>query len=172
MCKPQDISPKTQPVLFNRTSTVEQGEGSTVEAYRTSTVKPSSIKENFKENIKETHTQGAEEIFELWKPDLHTVNSWLQRSGEKPMTQQEFDEFKISFLGHYANRIQTGLINDHQLFGKMISWVKGDYSKYRKTNFEKSTKPKVNDRNVNDKWPEVHHKPIADFIVDLPEDWV
>lgn len=124
-----------------------------------------------------THTNTGEEnsldeILNLWNPDLHSVNSWLQQSGEKPMTQKQFDEFKPAFLNHYASQIQTGLLKPDKLFGKMVAWVKRDY-KSRDAPKPKSPPP-VNNRNVNDAWGEIP-EPQPDFVddmSDIPEGFV
>lgn len=113
------------------------------------------------------HTQNSlDEILNLWNPDLHTVNSWLVRSGCLQITQDVFDQLKPSFLGHYADQIKTGRLTDHKLFAKLVAWIKGDYTNYRKQISEKQN-IQNDGRNVNDAWPEIQHEPATAEGLDL-----
>ncbi len=125
----------------------------------TVTTKP--ITNNQETNNQNTYTNTGEEknsldeILSLWNPDLKMVNDWLKRSGEKPFTQKQFDEFKPAFLSYYAQQLQNGLLKPDKLFGKLVTWVKSDYKSRDapKTtkNQSKPSAPAVN-RNVNDAW--------------------
>lgn len=118
-------------------------------------------------NIKNTHTSESEknsldEIVNLWNPNLDDVNSWLQRSGELAMTQELFEQIKPVFLSYYAGQIQTGVLPESKLFGKLVAWIKRDYRKPNSTE-----KPKFNDRDVNSRWPEIQHEPATAEGLDL-----
>ena len=110
-------------VLPNNTTTVEPHGGSTVEPY--------PIKENFKENIKESAQQGSnenyvDEILNLWIPNLDSLNSWLQRSGLPKISQTLSEEILLELNPHYENKINTGAVSDSQMYSNFVKWVKRD----------------------------------------------
>ena len=107
-------------VLPNNTTTVEPHGGSTVEPY--------PIKENIKENIKESANakNSPDEILNLWTPDLHSLNSWLQRSGLPKITQDQAEEILLEINPHYENKIITGAVGDAQMYSNFVKWIKRD----------------------------------------------
>ena len=107
-------------VPTNDTSTVEPHGGSTVEPY--------PIKENIKENIKESANakNSPDEILNLWTPDLHSLNSWLQRSGLPKITQDQAEEILLEINPHYENKIITGAVGDAQMYSNFVKWIKRD----------------------------------------------
>ncbi|QKW83415.1 replication protein [Acinetobacter sp. FDAARGOS_724] len=109
-------------------STVEPHGGSTVEPHGGSTVEPYPIKENIKENIKESANakNSPDEILNLWTPDLHSLNSWLQRSGLPKITQDQAEEILLEINPHYENKIITGAVGDAQMYSNFVKWVKRD----------------------------------------------
>ena len=111
---------QTTVVLTNDTSTVEPHGGSTVEPY--------PIKENIKENIKESANakNSPDEILNLWTPDLHSLNSWLQRSGLPKITQDQAEEILLEINPHYENKIITGAVGDAQMYSNFVKWIKRD----------------------------------------------
>ena len=119
---------QTTVVLTNDTSTVEPHGGSTVEPHGGSTVEPYPIKENIKENIKESANakNSPDEILNLWTPDLHSLNSWLQRSGLPKITQDQAEEILLEINPHYENKIITGAVGDAQMYSNFVKWIKRD----------------------------------------------
>ncbi len=67
-----------------------------------------------------------DEVLNLWSPDLHSLNSWLQRSGEMPMTQELVNRILIEVNAHYEPRLKLGLITDTQMYSHFVKWVKRD----------------------------------------------
>ena len=114
-------NPSHETVLpFNGTTPVE-GEGTTP-------VERDTIKENIKENIKESANakNSPDEILNLWTPDLHSLNSWLQRSGLPKITQDQAEEILLEINPHYKNKIITGGVDDTQMYSNFVKWVKRD----------------------------------------------
>ncbi|WOE29704.1 replication protein [Acinetobacter towneri] len=128
-------------------STAKRDGTSTVKGDGTSTVKRDTIKETLKENFKEIHTiknpqkNSVDEVLSLWTPDLHSLNSWLQRSGEKAMTQEEVNLLLPEINAHYEDRIKSGVATNTKMYANFVKWVKGDFSKYRGQNSNKPTQP-------------------------------
>ena len=120
---------QTTVVLTNDTSTVEPHGGSTVEPHGGSTVEPYPIKENIKENIKESANakNSPDEILNLWTPDLHSLNSWLQRSGLPKITQDQAEEILLEINPHYESKIHTGAVTPNQMYSNFVKWVKRDF---------------------------------------------
>lgn len=148
-------------------STVKGDGTSTFERDGTSTVKRDSIKETLKEKFKEIHTQedstenSVDEVLNLWKPNLYSLNSWLQRAGEKPINQAQMENTLLEVNAHYERHIRSGAVSDSKMYSNFVKWVKGDYSKYRKPNQPATQKA---NRNVNDAWgAEQHYEPASDI---------
>nr|WP_010591342.1 replication protein [Acinetobacter bereziniae] len=116
-------------------STVERYGTSTFNGDETSTVERGTIKETLKENIKETHTiensskNSVDEILNLWKPNLDSLNSWLQRAGEKSLTQSEMENTLLEVNAHYERQIRSDSVSDSKMYSNFVKWVKGDFSK-------------------------------------------
>jgi len=118
----------TTPVEGEGTTPVE-GEGTTpVEGEGTTPVEGDTIKENIKENIKESANakNSPDEILNLWTPDLHSLNSWLQRSGLPKITQDQAEEILLEINPHYENKIITGAVGDAQMYSNFVKWIKRD----------------------------------------------
>ncbi|RKG35167.1 replication protein [Acinetobacter guerrae] len=98
---------------------------------RTSSIKCHSVKENKKETLKESaqpeQTQNpVDEVLQIWKPDLHQLNSWLQRSGLPKINQEQVDELLLEINPHYENKIITGVISETQMYSNFVKWIKRD----------------------------------------------
>ena len=98
---------------------------------RTSSIKCHSVKETKKETLKESaqpeQTQNpVDEVLQIWKPDLHQLNSWLQRSGLPKINQAQVDELLLEINRHYENKIITGVISDNQMYSNFVKWIKRD----------------------------------------------
>ena len=111
------------------TSTVNGDGTSTVNGDGTSTVKRDTIKETFKENIKESANakNSPDEILNIWTPDLHSLNSWLQRSGLPKITQDQAEEILLEINPHYESKIHTGAVTNTQMYSNFVKWIKRDF---------------------------------------------
>lgn len=99
---------------------------------RTSNIKCHSVKETKKETLKESaQPEQAEnpvdEILKIWTPNLHQLNSWLQRSGLPKISQAQVDELLLEINPHYENKIITGAVTSTQMYSNFVKWVKRDY---------------------------------------------
>ena len=103
-------------------------------------------KKDLKIFIKDTHTienppkNSVDEVLSLWIPDLHSLNSWLQRSGEKTMTQDEVNLLLPEVNAHYEGCIKSGVATNTKMYANFVKWVKSDYSKYKKQNNDSGVK--------------------------------
>ena len=155
------------------TSTLKQDGASTAKGDYTSTVKRGTIKETFKENIKEnfkeeiTQENSVDAVLNLWTPDLHSLNSWLQRSGEMPMTQELVNQVLLEINAHYEPRLKSGQLTDSQMYANFVKWMKRKF-----TPKQKSTSEKQDNRNVNDAWNSIPEFQGHVAPVEIPEDFV
>ncbi|HDJ7842959.1 TPA: replication protein [Acinetobacter baumannii] len=99
---------------------------------RTSNIKCHSVKETKKETLKESaQPEQAEnpvdEILKIWTPNLHQLNSWLQRSGLPKINQAQVEELLLEINPHYENKIITGAVTSTQMYSNFVKWVKRDY---------------------------------------------
>ncbi|MFX5627626.1 replication protein [Acinetobacter baumannii] len=99
---------------------------------RTSNIKCHSVKETKKETLKESaQPEQAEnpvdEILKIWTPNLHQLNSWLQRSGLPKINQAQVDELLLEINPHYESKIHTGAVTSTQMYSNFVKWVKRDY---------------------------------------------
>jgi len=135
------------------------------------------IQENTTKNTTEINTQenspenSVDEVLNLWVPDLHSLNSWLQRSGEQAMTQDQVDQIRLEVNSHYSPRLKTGSVNDTQMYSNFVKWIK------RKPTAKKSTPPdykksKSMNRNVNDAWKDQPKYQGPVLHADIPEDYL
>lgn len=114
------------------TSTTKRDGTSTAKGDGTSTVErdpiKETLKETFKENFKERNAQenSVDQVLNLWTPDLHSLNSWLQRSGLPKITQDQAEEILLEINPHYKNKIITGGVDDTQMYSNFVKWVKRD----------------------------------------------
>ena len=113
---------------LNGTTPVEGDGTTTVERDGTTTVERYTIKENIKENIKESDAQQnpVDEVLKIWQPDLHSLNSWLQRSGLPKITQVQAEEILLEINPHYESKIHTGAVTTTQMYSNFVKWIKRD----------------------------------------------
>ena len=160
----------------NEGSTLKGDGTSTAKGDGTSTVErdpiKETLKETFKENFKEKNAQenSVDQVLNLWTPDLHSLNSWLQRSGETPMTQELVNQILLEVNAHYEPRLNAGLITDTQMYSNFVKWIK---RKYTQKTYQPSEKQNSN-LDVNTAWADQasqHHAPV-NSSVQIPEDFV
>ena len=150
------------------TSTAERDGTSTAKRDYTSTVKRGTIKETLKETIKENFKEeiaqenSVDAVLNLWTPDLHSLNSWLQRAGLMPMTQELVNQVLLEVNAHYGPRLKTGLIDPTQMYANFVKWMKR-----KPTQKQNSFSEKQNTRNVNQAWGGVQEYAPAIDDVDL-----
>lgn len=155
-------------------STIERDGTSTINGDGTSTVERDTIKETLKENIKETHTienspkNSVDEILNLWKPNLDSLNSWLQRAGEKSITQSEMENTLLEVNAHYERQIRSDSVSDSKMYSNFVKWVKGDFSKNKKS--KSNVRP--SNLNVNDAWADIPQYSGPVEHVEIPEDFI
>jgi hypothetical protein len=96
---------------------------------RTSNIKCHSVKETIKETIKESDAQQnpVDEVLKIWQPDLHSLNSWLQRSGLPKITQDQAEEILLEINPHYESKIHTGAVTTTQMYSNFVKWIKRDF---------------------------------------------
>ena len=120
-------------------------------------------KDNNKDNThKRTQENSVDAVLNLWTPDLHSLNSWLQRSGEMPMTQECVNQVLIEVNSFYETRLKAGLIPENLMYSNFVKWVKRGY------------KPKAQTKqnlNVNDAWNDIPVFRGEVEHVELPEDF-
>ncbi len=168
------VTPKgTSPLNGDGTSTAKRDEGSPIEQDGTSTVERGTIKETFKEtfkeNFKERETQQnpVDQVLNLWTPDLHSLNSWLQRSGEMPMTQDQVNQVLLEVNAHYEQKFKSGLITETQMYSNFVKWIKRKFSRNTNTHQHKQSQVSTS-RNVNDAWGDVtQYAPCSTDDIDL-----
>lgn len=138
----------TTPVTSNATTPVASNVPTTSDI-KCHSVKEIDLKENIKENFKEEIAQenSVDAVLNLWTPDLHSLNSWLQRAGEIPMTQELVNQVLLEVNAHYGPRLKTGLINPTQMYANFVKWMKR-----KPTQKQNSFSEKQNTRNVNQAW--------------------
>lgn len=67
-----------------------------------------------------------DEVLNIWKPGLHQLNSWMQRSGLPKINQVQVDELLLEVNPHYENKIITGAVTDTQMYSNFVKWIKRD----------------------------------------------
>lgn len=94
----------------------------------TSNIKCHSVKEK-KINLKESEKQQnqVEEVLKIWQPDLHQLNSWMQRSGLPKINQAQVEELLLEINPHYESKIHTGAVTSNQMYSNFVKWVKRDF---------------------------------------------
>lgn len=163
----------TTPVTSNATTLVTSNATTPVTSNVTTTsdikchsVKEIDLKENIKENFKEKNTQenSVDQVLKLWTPDLHSLNSWLQRSGETPMTQELVNQILLEVNAHYEPRLNAGQITDTQMYSNFVKWIKRKFTQKQNSH---SAAPAQNNRNVNQNWGQVQQYAPATDDIDL-----
>lgn len=120
-------------------------------------------KDNNKDNThKRAQENSVDAVLNLWTPDLHSLNSWLQRSGEMPMTQECVNQVLLEVNAFYEPRLKAGLIPENLMYSNFVKWVKRGF---------KPKTPTKQNLNVNDAWNDlpVFHGEVEH--VELPEDF-
>jgi len=131
-------------------------------------------KKDLKKYIKETHTienspkNSVDEILNLWKPNLDSLNSWLQRAGEKSLTHTEMENTLLEVNAHYERQIRSDLVSDSKMYSNFVKWVKGDFSKNKKAN----SNVRPSNLNVNDAWDDIPQFTGQVEHVEIPEDFI
>ncbi|MBJ8449583.1 hypothetical protein I6M73_16230, partial [Acinetobacter pittii] len=69
----------------------------------------------------------VEEVLKIWEPDLHQLNSWMQRSGLPKINQAQVEELLLEINPHYENKIHTGAVTSTQMYSNFVKWVKRDF---------------------------------------------
>lgn len=69
----------------------------------------------------------VEEVLKIWEPDLHQLNSWMQRSGLPKINQAQVEELLLEINPHYESKIHTGAVTSTQMYSNFVKWVKRDF---------------------------------------------
>lgn len=69
----------------------------------------------------------VDEVLKIWQPDLHSLNSWLQRSGLPKITQDQVEEILLEINPHYESKIHTGAVTSTQMYSNFVKWIKRDF---------------------------------------------
>ncbi|MEW7831817.1 hypothetical protein [Acinetobacter baumannii] len=69
----------------------------------------------------------VEEVLKIWEPDLHQLNSWMQRSGLPKINQAQVEELLLEINPHYESKIHTGAVTTTQMYSNFVKWVKRDF---------------------------------------------
>lgn len=119
---------------------------------RTSNIKCHSVKETIKETLKESDAQQnpVDEVLKIWQPDLHSLNSWLQRSGLPKITQDQAEEILLEINPHYESKIHTGAVTTTQMYSNFVKWVKRDFKLVEKLfkQAEQNNTQAINPENI------------------------
>ena len=70
----------------------------------------------------------VEEVLKIWQPDLHQLNSWMQRSGLPKINQAQVEELLLEINPHYESKIHTGAVTTTQMYSNFVKWVKRDFN--------------------------------------------
>ena len=69
----------------------------------------------------------VEEVLKIWQPDLHQLNSWMQRSGLPKINQAQAEEILLEINPHYESKIHTGAVTTTQMYSNFVKWIKRDF---------------------------------------------
>ena len=131
--------------------------------------------------IKNIHTHSeppknsVDDVLNLWTPDLHSLNSWLQRAGEKALNQNEVTEILLEVNAYYERHIRSDAVSDSGMYSNFVKWVKRNNSKQRKPQHSQfSEKPKSALQQTADQWAEERfaEQQKASSIIDVNQDQV
>ena len=144
-------------------STTKRGGTSTAKGDGTSTVKRDPIKETLKENFKEIYPLESEQkkssvddVLNLWIPNLSSLNAWLQRAGEKAMSQDEVNHWLVEINAHYEPKIKAGLVSENQMYSNFVKWVKRNYKKPKQS--QHPEKPQSAKQQREQAWADYYAK--------------
>lgn len=113
----------------------------------------------------------VDEVLNIWKPNLNSLNAWLQRSGEKPMTADQVEQVLLEVNSHYGPRLRASLISDTQMYSNFVKWIKRQPVKKYKVK-SGHTKSQDTNRNVNAAWANQPGFTGQATNVEIPEDFV
>jgi len=89
-------------------------------------------------------------VLKIWQPDLHSLNSWLQRSGLPKITQDQAEEILLEINPHYESKIHTGAVTNTQMYSNFVKWVKRDFKLVEKLfkQAEQNNTQTINPENI------------------------
>lgn len=96
----------------------------------TSTLPSKDTIDNTYRNIyreRDAQQNQVEEVLKIWQPDLHQLNSWMQRSGLPKINQAQVEELLLEINPHYESKIHTGAVTPNQMYSNFVKWVKRDF---------------------------------------------
>lgn len=97
------------------------------------------------EPLSNTHTNASEDF----APDLEQLNEKLKMAGGQVVTKKQLDQVLVTFNPHY----ETQVLTNNQRMGKLVTWIKGDQDKTKRTATKPATtKPVASGGDVNSKW--------------------
>ncbi|WP_151690891.1 hypothetical protein [Acinetobacter junii] len=70
----------------------------------------------------------VDEVLKIWEPDLHQLNSWMQRSGLPKINQAQVEELLLEINPHYESKIHTGAVTNTQMYSNFVKWIKRDFN--------------------------------------------
>ena len=112
----------------------------------------------------------VDEVLNLWTPDLHSLNSWLQRAGEKPMTMDQVEQVLLEVNSHYEPRLKTSSVTDTQMYSNFVKWIKRKPVPKNKS-YPDRKKPQIANRNVNAAWANQPQFSGQAGHTEIPEDF-
>lgn len=101
-----------------------------------------------------------QQVIDLWKPNLKTVNDFLRCSGTLPITQENLEVLLLDFNAHYRSKN----IDETQKLTKLGQWIKRndlDAKAAKAKQSRQGTKTKPADVNAN--WSDNHVAPDPNF---------
>lgn len=92
----------------------------------------------------------VEEVLKIWQPDLHQLNSWMQRSGLPKIHQAQVEELLLEINPHYESKIHTGAVTTTQMYSNFVKWVKRDFKLVEKLfkQAEQNNTQAINPENI------------------------
>lgn len=92
----------------------------------------------------------VDEVLKIWQPDLHQLNSWMQRSGLPKITQDQAEEILLEINPHYESKIHTGAVTTTQMYSNFVKWVKRDFKLVEKLfkQAEQNNTQAINPKNI------------------------
>lgn len=92
----------------------------------------------------------VDEVLKIWQPDLHSLNSWLQRSGLPKITQDQAEEILLEINPHYESKIHTGAVTTTQMYSNFVKWIKRDFKLTEKLmqQAEQNNAQAINPKNI------------------------
>lgn len=92
----------------------------------------------------------VDEVLKIWQPDLHQLNSWMQRSGLPKINQAQVEELLLEINPHYESKIHTGAVTTTQMYSNFVKWVKRDFKLVEKLfkQAEQNNTQAINPENI------------------------